>query len=76
VLFTLFIALTFMLYALGWLGTGYLIVIAAADAVLAFLIIGLLRSTTKNQGRKIIRWMYLTATVMVLAFVIARLIVN
>jgi geranylgeranylglycerol-phosphate geranylgeranyltransferase len=76
VLFELFIALTFMPYVLGWLGIGYLIVIAAADAVPAFLIIGLLRSTTKNQGRKIIRWMYLTATVMVLAFVIARLIVN
>jgi geranylgeranylglycerol-phosphate geranylgeranyltransferase len=76
VLFALFIALTFIPYALGWLGVGYLIVIAAADIILAFLVIGLLRSTTKEQGRRLIRWMYLTATVTVLAFVIARLIVN
>ena len=76
VLFMTFIVLTLAPYLLGWLGIEYLMVIVAADIILAFLVINLLRSSRKEQGRKTIRWMYLTVTVMVLAFVIARLIVN
>lgn len=76
VMFALFIALTFVPYVVGWLGIEYLIVIAAADAVLASLVIKLLKSTSEDEGRKSIRWMYLTATVMVLAFVMARLLVS
>lgn len=75
-LFGLFIVLTLLPYLFGWLGIEYLIVIMAADAVLALLAIMLVRSQGNDQGRKAIRWMYLTATIMVLAFVLARLVLN
>lgn len=71
-LFGAFIALTFLPYLLGWLGLGYLVVITVADIVLTYLVLILLKD--RDQGRRVIRWMYLVATVMVLAFVLARLV--
>ncbi len=75
-LFGLFIALTFIPYLVGWLGLEYLIVISVTNAALALLVVNLVRDKNNEQGRKTIRRMYLVATIMVLAFVIARLFMS
>jgi geranylgeranylglycerol-phosphate geranylgeranyltransferase len=75
-LFALFMVLTFLPYLFGWLGIEYLIVISVTNTVLALLVINLVRDRSIEQGRRTIRQMYLVATIMVLAFVIARLFVS
>jgi geranylgeranylglycerol-phosphate geranylgeranyltransferase len=71
-LFGAFIALSVVPYLAGWLGQAYLVMIVPTDIVLAYITIKLLVSREEKEGRARIRQLYLTVTVMVLAFVISR----
>jgi len=76
VMLSVFFLLTLVPYAMGWLGYGYLILIALADIWMVYCAINLMRSRTIKEGRKHIRRLYLTWGLFVIVFTLARLFVN
>jgi len=69
-----FILLTLLPFFMGWLGYGYLLLILAADLLMARFSYRLIRSNTIEEGRSAIRQLYLTWGMFVAAFILANLI--
>jgi geranylgeranylglycerol-phosphate geranylgeranyltransferase len=76
VMLSVFFLLTLVPYAMGWLGYGYLILIALADIWMVYCTINLMRSRTIEEGRKYIRWLYLTWGIFMIVFALTRIVVN
>jgi geranylgeranylglycerol-phosphate geranylgeranyltransferase len=73
-LYAIFIALTFVPYALGWLGLAYLVLVIVTDLAVACLVFRLLKSETPQEGKKRTRQLYLTLLLFVVAFIVCRLL--
>jgi geranylgeranylglycerol-phosphate geranylgeranyltransferase len=73
-LYAVFIALTFVPYALGWLGLAYLVLVVVTDLAVAYFVYRLLKSETPQEGKKRTRQLYLTLLVFVVAFIAVRLL--
>ena len=74
VAFALFVALTFLPYAAGWLGPVYLGCAAVAGLCMAYLAARLVRSATIAEGRVFVRRLYLVWGGFVVLFVLASLL--
>jgi len=74
-LFAVVIVISFIPFILQWLGITYLIMIAIMDTIIIFSTVKLLQSKTTKQGRLYLRFIYLGATVSLLAFIIGQLVV-
>ena len=74
VAFALFVALTFLPYAAGWLGPVYLACAAVAGLCMADLAARLVRSATIAEGRVFVRRLYLVWGGFVVLFVLASLL--
>ena len=70
----IFILLTLIPFLMGWLGYSYLLLILAADLLMASFSYRLIRSSTIEEGRSAIRHLYLTWGMFVAAFILANLI--
>ncbi len=70
VLFGLVVILTFLPVLWGDLGLVYLIPILLTDLLIVLFVVNLLRSQTPVEGRRWMRWLYLSATAGFLAFLI------
>ncbi|MHC1679815.1 MAG: UbiA family prenyltransferase [Methanomassiliicoccales archaeon] len=66
-LFSAFIVLGLIPYAMGWLGLPYLALIMMADAAVIYLVTRLWRSDTPEQGRRVQRMLYLIMTGFIMA---------
>ncbi len=64
-LFAAFIGLSLVPCMAGWLGYGYLAIIAIADLLIAGLVVLLYRSQTPQEGRKRMRQLYLMMTLII-----------
>ncbi len=69
-LFGLVILLTFLPVVWGGLGAPYLLPIALNDILIVVFLIGLLKSQTPQEGRRMMRRLYLTASFALLVFLI------
>ena len=74
VAFALFVALTFLPYAAGWLGPVYLACAAVAGLCMSYLAARLVRSATIAEGRVFVRRLYLAWGGFVVLFVLASLL--
>jgi len=73
ILYGLFVALSIVPFAMGWLGLLYLTLALVADTAGAYFFLQLYRSRTPEDGRRRIRHLYLTMTFFVGAFIISTL---
>jgi geranylgeranylglycerol-phosphate geranylgeranyltransferase len=73
-LFAIVILISFVPFILQWLGVTYLIMIAIKDTIIFFDMIKLLQSKTSKEGRLYLRYIYLGATVSLLAFIVGQLV--
>jgi geranylgeranylglycerol-phosphate geranylgeranyltransferase len=73
-LFALFVVLTSIPAALGWLGKAYLVMVAVTDVMVVTLAFLLVRSTTVKEGRLRIRQLYIGLTVFIVAVIASRLL--
>ena len=69
ILFAFFVGLSFLPFAMGWLGSVYLALVTATDFAASYFAYKLLRSRTAEEGRVRIRQLYLTMTFFVIAFI-------
>jgi geranylgeranylglycerol-phosphate geranylgeranyltransferase len=67
--FSLFIALTFLPSLVGWLGQVYQVCAVAAALSMSYLVARLVRSTTIEAGRVLVRRLYLAWDAFVIVFV-------
>ena len=74
VVFSLFIALTFLPFLAGWLGQAYLLCAVVAGLCMSYLSARLVRSTTIVEGRVLVRRLYLAWGAFVIVFVVASLL--
>jgi len=70
----IFILLTLLPVFMGWLGFSYLLLILAADLLMARFSYRLIRSNTIEEGRSAIRHLYLTWGMFVAGFIVVNLI--
>ena len=70
--FFLMVLISFIPYILGWLGITYLIIFSLADVVTVFSTVKLLKSQTPEEGRKYMRWIYVGATIGMIAYIVAQ----
>jgi geranylgeranylglycerol-phosphate geranylgeranyltransferase len=73
-LYAVFILLSFVPYALGWLGPAYLALVILTDLAVAYIVYRLLKSETPQEGKKRTRQLYLTLLLFVVAFIAIRLL--
>jgi geranylgeranylglycerol-phosphate geranylgeranyltransferase len=73
-LFMLFVLLSFIPFAMGWLSMLYLVIFVPMDLALLYFNVKLLTRQTTEESRKIIRKLYLAITFFVIAFVIIRVL--
>jgi len=73
-LFAIVILISFIPFVLQWLGVTYLIMIAIMDTIIFLATIKLLQSKTSKEGRLYLRFIYLGATVSLLAFIVGQLV--
>lgn len=73
-LFCLFMTLSFIPYIAGWFGIVYLLLLIPTVSLALYLVIGLKRSNDKEQGRKMLRGLYLTMTGFILMIVVSSLL--
>jgi geranylgeranylglycerol-phosphate geranylgeranyltransferase len=71
-LFGTVILISFLPYLLGWLGTGYLVIISITDVMTLFFTARLLKSQTPEEGCRWMRAIYLGALFAMLAFLIGQ----
>jgi geranylgeranylglycerol-phosphate geranylgeranyltransferase len=71
-LFFLVILISSIPFLLHWFGTSYLLMILLMDTIIVLSIILLFRSTTPQQGRRALRFIYLGATLSLLTFLIGQ----
>jgi len=74
-LFVVVIVISIIPFILQWLGITYLIMIAIMDTIIIFSTVKLLKSKTPKEGRLYLRFIYLGATVSLLAFIIGQLMI-
>ena len=70
IFFGLVVLLTFLPVVQGWLGLNYLVTISLTDILIIFFGIRLLKSQTPEAGRRAMRWLYISASLGSLAFLI------
>jgi geranylgeranylglycerol-phosphate geranylgeranyltransferase len=73
-LFLLVILISFIPFALGWFGIGYLIMVSIMAVAVFYFTIKLVMSRTPKEGRRFMRWIYLTAIFGMLAFIIGKVV--
>lgn len=71
-IFFLVVSLGFVPITLGWLERRYLVVMAIAGMVVGFQAIQLVRSKTPEEGRKVMRSLYLGPTLGLVVFIIGH----
>ena len=71
-LFGLVILVSFVPLLLGWMGIGYLVMIALMDPAMIFFSAKLLKSRTPEEGRSYMRRIYLIALFGMLAFILGQ----
>lgn len=71
-LFGLVILVSFVPLLLGWMGIGYLVMIALMDPAMIFFTAKLLKSRTPEEGRSYMRRIYLIALFGMLAFILGQ----
>jgi len=71
-IFLLIVLLSFIPYIFGWLGITYMVIIACGDVITLFATVKLLKSQTPEEGRKYMRWIYICATLGMLAYMVAE----
>ena len=74
-IFFLVVLISFIPYLLGWLGISYLVIISFADVITVFSTMKLLKSQTPEEGRKYMRWIYVGATLGMVAYIVAQIFV-
>jgi geranylgeranylglycerol-phosphate geranylgeranyltransferase len=70
--FFLVFLISFIPYFMGWLGITYLVTICVANVVTLFSTVKLLKSQTPAEGRKYMRFIYMGATIGMLAYILAQ----
>jgi geranylgeranylglycerol-phosphate geranylgeranyltransferase len=70
--FLLVFLISFIPYFMGWLGLTYLVTICLANSITLFSTVKLLKSQTPEEGRKYMRWIYVGATLGMLAYIVAQ----
>ncbi len=75
-LFGLFILISLLPAIFGWLGALYFYLLPVMDGYIIFCTYKLLRSQTTKQSRSWLRWNYLGVTFCLLAFLLARLVMQ
>jgi len=70
--FLLVFLISFIPYFMGWLGIVYLFTICAANAITLISTFKLLKSQTPAEGRKYMRFIYIGATLGMLAYILAQ----
>ncbi len=73
-LFVLFVLLSFLPFLMGWFSNIYLFIFVPMDVAILYFAAKLLTSPTLEEGRKIIRQLYLGLVIFVIAFVIIRVL--
>lgn len=74
IFFCLVILISPIPFLFGWFGITYLIVILMMDIAIAVSAFKLIRSQTPEQGRRYIRWIYLSGLIGVIAFITDQLV--
>ncbi len=72
ILFVTVILISFVPFLLGWLGTGYLVMVSVMDIAVLYFTTKLLRSQTPEEGRLFMRRIYLIALFGMLAFILGQ----
>jgi geranylgeranylglycerol-phosphate geranylgeranyltransferase len=70
--FVLVFLISFVPYFMGWLGLTYLVTIGVANTITLFSTVKLLKSQTPAEGRKYMRFIYIGATIGMLAYILAQ----
>ena len=73
--FFLVVLISFIPYLFGWLGITYLVIISFADVITIFSTVKLVKSQTPEEGRKYMRWIYVGATLGMVAYIVAQIFV-
>ncbi|MGP8023064.1 MAG: UbiA family prenyltransferase [Methanobacterium sp.] len=73
-LFILFTIVSLIPFLIGWLSIIYLVIFLPIDLVVLYLAMKLLKSQTVEEGRRIIRQLYLTLTIFIIVFVISSIL--
>ena len=71
VLLRLFIVLSFLPSAAGWLGTDYMVLMLIVDSSIRYFYLNLYASKTAEEGRRYTRPLYLTLFFFVIAFILS-----
>ncbi len=74
-IFAVVVVISIIPFLLRWLGIAYLIMIVIMDSIIVFSTIKLLRSKTPKEGRRYLRFIYLGATVSLLAFIAGQFLI-
>ncbi|MDP1551994.1 MAG: UbiA family prenyltransferase [Methanobacteriaceae archaeon] len=72
--FALVVLISIIPFILGWLGIAYLIMIILMDSIIVFSTFKLLKSQNIQEKRKYARFIYLGATLGLVAFIIGQII--
>jgi geranylgeranylglycerol-phosphate geranylgeranyltransferase len=72
--FALVVLISIIPFILGWLGIAYLIMIMLMDSIIVFSTLKLLKSQNIQEKRKYARFIYLGATLGLVAFIVGQII--
>lgn len=72
-LFILVVLISFAPALLGWLGTGYLVIISLTSVITVYFTLKLVKSRTPEQGRAAMRGIYLGALFGMIAFIVGQI---
>ncbi len=75
VIFALVVLISIIPFILGWLGITYLVMILLMDSIIIFSAFKLLKSPIIDEKRKYARFIYLGATLGLVAFVIGQILI-
>ncbi len=71
-IFFLVVMMGYLPFIFGWLETRYLLMVSAAGMMIVFLAIKLMKSPNSEEGRRIMRWIYLSPLFGLLAFILGQ----
>ncbi len=74
ILFILFIIISFIPFLIGWLSIVYLLIFMPMNIIVLYLDLKLLNSQTVEEGRMIIRQLYLILTIFIIVFVLSSIL--
>lgn len=75
VIFALVVLISLIPFVLGWLGITYLVMILLMDSIIIFSTFKLLKSPIMDEKRKYARFIYLGATLGLVAFIIGQILI-